>query len=417
MKKKIILTFLLTMVVLVMQAQRHETFNDRIQSLQVVANDDWLSLPIYELGNGSVSISFDDLTHEYHRYAYRLEHCRADWSPSDQLFESDYCTGFADGSVLEDPQLSNITNTLYTHYSLTIPNDLCRPTISGNYCLTIYDDNTDDKTPILKACFMVLEPDGNRMGVSMEVKDATDATIRTRHQQVSMTLNYGSFTVTNPTQQIHTTVLQNRQWHDARINSAPQYNMPDGLRWDHNKDYIFLAGNEYRKFEILSTDVATLGIERIGWDGADYHVYPFMSAERPNYLYDEDADGAFLLRNSDNYLSETESDYMNVHFVLQAPVIDGDIYVNGDWTLDRFLPKYKMEHDTETGLYEAVIPLKLGYYNYHYLLVRDGVATPLPSEGNFFQTENKYQALVYYRKPGDRTDRLVGYNETQYTNR
>jgi len=38
---------------------------------------------------------------------------------------------------------------------------------------------------------------------------------------------------------------------------------------------------------------------------------------------------------------------------------------------------------------------------------RDGkVAT---TEGNFFQTRNKYQALVYYKGLGDRTWRLVGY--------
>lgn len=418
MRSKIYQILLLSVLFVPAMAQRHEIYNDRIQSLTVVADDDWLSLPIYTLGDGSVAIDFDDLTHEYHRYVYRLEHCQADWSLSEQLFESDYCAGFSDGEVIDSPETSNLTNTLYTHYTLTLPNSHCRPTISGNYRLTIYDDNDDDKSPILAAHFMVLEPEGKRMGVSMEVNDATDATIRTMHQQVSMTINYGTFMVTNPLQQIHTVLLLNRQWHDARIDSQPQYNMSDGLRWDHNKDYIFYAGNEYRKFEILSTDVASMGIDHLSWDGADYHAYPFLDVPRPNYLYDEDADGAFLLRNSDNYLSETESDYMNVHFQLETDgKVNGDIYVNGDWTQDRFLPKYKLERNDETGLYEVVVPMKLGYYNYQYLLVNGNQAKPLPSEGCFYQTENKYQALVYYRKPGDRTDRLVGYNEAQYMKR
>ena len=41
----------------------------------------------------------------------------------------------------------------------------------------------------------------------------------------------------------------------------------------------------------------------------------------------------------------------------------------------------------------------------------DGSFQPLPSEGSFYQTENKYQALVYYRGQGERTDRLVAVDE------
>ena len=33
-------------------------------------------------------------------------------------------------------------------------------------------------------------------------------------------------------------------------------------------------------------------------------------------------------------------------------------------------------------------------------------------DGNFWQTENNYQILVYYRKPGGRFDELVGLGQT-----
>ena len=53
---------------------------------------------------------------------------------------------------------------------------------------------------------------------------------------------------------------------------------------------------------------------------------------------------------------------------------------------------------------------KLGYYSYQYLMVdRQGVVRTMPTEGDFYETENSYQALVYYRGQGDRADRLVGY--------
>ena len=71
-----------------------------------------------------------------------------------------------------------------------------------------------------------------------------------------------------------------------------------------------------------------------------------------------------------------------------------------------------MEYDAKEMAYNIIIPLKQGYYSYQYLLMKeDGTLIPVPSEGNFYQTENKYQALVYYREIGGRTDQLVGFSE------
>jgi hypothetical protein len=49
---------------------------------------------------------------------------------------------------------------------------------------------------------------------------------------------------------------------------------------------------------------------------------------------------------------------------------------------------------------------KQGYYSYHYV---DAEGRTAVTEGNFFQTRNRYQALIYYKGIGDRTWRLVGY--------
>lgn len=404
-----LLTLLLLLLSLPLPAQRHQLLSPDIRSLQVVANGDWQSLPIVELGKGSIAFAFDDLTHEYRRYLYRLEHCEADWSTSESLFESDYCQGFADGNTIDDMQQSLLTNTLYTHYHLQLPNPQCRITMSGNYRLTVYDDNNEEE-PVLIACFMVVEP---LMGISLMASPDTDTDIRGSHQQVSMAIHYNGLRVTAPQEQLTTVVMQNRRWDDARWNPQPQYIMPDQLRYEHNRELIFHAGNEYRKFEILSTDVASMGIDRLRWDGSDAHAYPFPALPRLNYLYDEDANGAFLLRNSDNSEADILSDYLQVHFQLPCPApLDYDIYVNGDFTYDSFLPSYQMHYDPALPGYEAVIPLKLGYYSYQ-LLMLDGnrQPCPLPSEGSFYQTENSYQALVYYRQPGARTDRLVGYQQ------
>jgi len=182
--------------------------------------------------------------------------------------------------------------------------------------------------------------------------------------------------------------------------------------WDHNRDLIFPAGNEYHKFETLDPTHTTMGLQRVGWDGKQYHAWIFTDEPRPHYLYDEDADGAFCIRNSDNVNIDTECEYIQTHFTLKAPRQNGTVYLNGAWTNDRFDKRVEMTWNENDGLYEAVVPLKQGYYNYQYLLMhQDGTLSPLPSDGSFYQTENSYQLLVYFRGQGERTDRLVGYGK------
>ena len=115
-------------------AQNHEIYSEDISSLKVVADDRWLSLPVIDMNAGeTVNISFDQLSHEYHRYTYKIEHCEADWSTTTSLFESDFIDGFYNGLVIDNVELSLNTAQLYTHYSLTIPNKDCRLKLSGNY--------------------------------------------------------------------------------------------------------------------------------------------------------------------------------------------------------------------------------------------------------------------------------------------
>ena len=191
--------------------------------------------------------------------------------------------------------------------------------------------------------------------------------------------------------------------------------LPDGLKWEHNRDLIFQAGNEYHKYEILDVAYPTMGIDRIVWDGNNYQVYPYTCEPRLNYLYDEDANGAFYIRNSDNIENDISSEYVYVNYVLRVPErLNGEVYINGMWTYDQFTPEYMMQYDELSKCYTAKLFQKQGYYSYQYVLIgEDGVSCVVPSEGNFYQTENKYQALVYYRGQGERTDRLLGYQQVQ----
>jgi len=390
-------------------AQRNETHHPRIATLQVVAGTDWLSMPITWLGGSPINIDFDDLTHDYHRYTYQIVHCDAHWQPSDGLNDTDYLQGINGEYVIEDVEQSLNTDRLYTHYHLSIPNANCSLKMSGNYKVIVTDDNTGEE--MLTACFMVVDP---KMSVALGYDSNTDIDVNKRHQQVSMSVDFGDIRVTNPTQQLKTVVLQNGRWDNAVANAQPDYVSADGLRWRHCRQLIFDAGNVYRKFELLDLDHPTMGIDELSWDGTQYHAYLHTDEPRPSYVHDESPQGSFYIRNSDNQAPTYTCGYAQVHFSLKAPRQAGKVYINGDWTYDELSSQYTMQYDDSTSCYHATLPLKQGYYSYQYLVQQsDGTLRPVSSEGNFYQTQNRYDALVYYRGPGDRCDRLVGWKNVR----
>ena len=388
----------------------HRVLSPTVKGLQVVKNYDFEDLPVLQMGNGDMlTIGFDELSHEYRRYTYRLEPCNPDWTPTEGLFESDWLRGF-NGLPIEDYDNSLNTITLYTHYTLHFPNANCRPRISGNYRLHITDDETGDDAIIIE--LRVVEP---LMNVGLSVTTNTDLDHNGRYQQVGMTVNYNRVRVTRPSDQLQTVVMQNGREDNMKTNVRPDFTTAEGLRWDHNKGLIFEAGNEYHKFEVLDPSHPTMGLDITRWNEATrtWHVWPLTVEERRSYVYDEDADGAFLQRNSDNYEIDRTSEYVYVHyqFVPRREYTDGNVVIGGKWTTEA-PGQYVMAYDDETKTYNATVLQKLGYYNYMLLLQDyDGTTHTLPEEGSFFQTENRYQAFVYYRGTGERSWRLVGFQE------
>lgn len=386
---------------------RSVVYDQRVKTLQIVVNQDWLSPPVMKLGSDDVlNIGFDELSHTYHRYVYRLEHCEADWSPSENIFESDWLEGF-NGRPIEDYENSLNTTVLYTHYRLQIPNEHCRLKMSGNYRLHVYDDDDED-VEVLCAEFRVVEP---LMNVGLSITTNTDIDFNSSHQQVAMTVKTGSLNITNEDEQLWTVVMQNSREDSQKINPKPFYRRMGALEWEHNRQLIFDAGNEYHKFEVLDVSHATMGIDHITWDGTNYQAYPFTNSPRPNYLYDQDANGAFYIRNSDNIENDRTCDYVYVNYKMLASRYSDDIIIDGNWTTEDS-NYYIMTYDESDHSYNARILQKQGYYSYQYMLRNsDGQTRVMPEEGSFFETENRYQAFVYYKGISERTWRLVGYQQ------
>lgn len=398
MKKEILFGLLLLATTL--QAG-NKIYSPMVKTLTTIVNNDWQNRPVMELGSRDVlHIGFDELSHDSHRYICHLTRCEADWSETTDVFESDWLQGF-NGFPLDDYQNSLNTTVNYTHYEFTIPNSQCMIRMSGNYRLSVFDeDNGHEK--ILDAEFYVVEPIVN---IGLNLTTNTDIDVNKSHQQVSINLEYKDLNVIRPDDEIYTVVMQNWNEQTARLNPAPQYTYHQGLRWEHQRELIFDAGNEYHKFEVLDVSHPTMGIDRIGWDGKRYQAFPFTTTIRRNYLTDESANGAFYIRNSNRSEIAYTCDYVWVNYTLEAPY-SGEIFLQGQWTNNADATVYQMQYDANSQCYIAQVMQKQGYYSYQYV---DKDGRTAPTEGNFFQTRNKYQVLVYYKGLGDRTWRLVGY--------
>ena len=397
-----------------MTSARHQVISPNVKSLEVILNNDFTALPILQLGSDDhLQIGFDELSHDYHRYVCHLEPCNPDWTPAEGIFESDWLVGFNDVPI-DDYENSINTRTLYTHYSFQFPNTQCRIKMSGNYRIYINDEDSDDENVAIIE-FRVLE---QLTHVGLGVTTNTDIDLNKSHQQVSMTVNLNNINVTRPEEQIQTFVMQNGREDNMKENVAPNYITPQSLRWEHNRHLIFEAGNEYHKYEILDPRHITMGLAAMTWDedSETYHAVPYPCSVQSSYLYDEDANGDFLLRNSDNYEATRTSEYVFVHYLLKVnqPYDNARILIDGRWTTED-KDNYVMSYDESQKAYHGVILQKLGYYNYQFLMEDlDGTTHQVPEEGSFFQTENTYQAFVYYRGTGERTWRLVGYQQKTF---
>lgn len=397
-------------------AQESAVFLPNLRSLRVMVNGAWENDPVMVLGGSNyVEISFDDLRHDYVRYTYHLTHCNADWTPSD-LLESEYMDGF-NGQRIEDYEQSTHTAMLYNHYTLTLPNNEIRSIlVSGNYRVDIYEDGDDE--PVATACFAVCE---GRVGISFDISANTDIDTYKAHQQVNFSINYSRYSLVRHAEtELQAVVVQNRRWDNCVRDLHPTYLRSNQLIYTHNRQLIFDAANEYRRMEILDDHVPTMRVESMQYLAPYYNAFIMTDEPRTSYVYDQDQDGRYYVRNGDNIDNETESEYYITHFTLSMPALaGGDVFLNGELTNNRLSEEYRMEYNLIDHCYELALPLKQGSYNYQYLFVRDGDSTGSTAEieGNFHQTENEYAVYVYHRAFGERYDRLVGYYKEKYTSR
>lgn len=394
------------------QVYETRAFSDRFKTIRTDVEGRDLFPPIIELNsNEHITISFDEMTEEASYLQYSLVHCNADWRPS-ALSELEYLDGF-NTNPIETFDYSIATFAHYVHYSLTLPNEDVQFKASGNYVLLVYPENEPEQI-LLQVCFSVYE---NDILVAPSVTSRTDIDYNREHQQVSVSLNANNYRIQNPYNELKVSVTPNGRRDQEVIVNRPLRVQGNQVIFDHDRNLIFEAGNEFRRFEMVATRYAGLGVEKIYHFDPYYHVVLATSEPRAetSYLYDKTQNGRFVIRQSGANDSDTEADYFVVHFTLDSdPISGGKIYIDGEMTNHLYTPYNEMVYNPQTGQYEKTLLLKQGSYNYQYLFLPDGAssATAAPIEGNYYQTVNEYLVKVYHRAPGERYDKLIGIGMT-----
>ena len=354
---------------------------------------------------GSVlELSFDDLDADGKEYQYKIEHMTPNWEPSN-LIANQYINGFEQNYI---SNVENSFNTLqnYSHYSVQIPNQSTIITKSGNYLLSVINE---DYEVVFTRKFVLYE---NTTTTGVAVYRSRDTKTVNEQQTVQFSVNYPGIRINNPFQEIKVTLLQNNNWNTAITNLQPQFLRPNQLVYNHTLKSNFWGGNESLHFDNKYIRNTNLNIAKTEQKEI-FHSYLYIDEPRAEkkYTYNPDINGQFVVRTLDGKNPKTEADYAMIHFALDAfePYTNKDVYVYGAFNNFELNSENKMSYNKTEQFYEAKVPLKQGFYNYNYATVNaNGKVDLTEIDGSFFQTENEYTVIVYYKPFGEIYHRVIG---------
>lgn len=383
----------------------NKVYAAQVKTVQCYNTQKEQSVPVIRLGSAEqLLFSFDDLSGGSKSYAYTIVHCSWDWKDSG-ISVLDYLDGITEDRMT-DYEYSSKTIQPYTHYSLKLPNEQIRPKISGNYLLKVYLDGQPDQLVCTQRFYIV----NAQSDLKMTVLPSNEVSLRFSNQKLNITVRPG-FTVQNPDAELKLIVMQNADPLTARLTARPSAIKPAELDYNAMNSNDFPGGNEFRTFDFRSLRFQGTHVSEV--KGDSILLFPDENRNAPKYTRQIDNNGAFFIRNQDNLDNDLSSDYANVQFSLHAAAGQpaGEAYVTGRFNNFSLNEESKMQYSQKDQAFHSTLLLKQGVYDYRYVWkdAASGKISPVYFEGSFVETENSYQAFLYYRRPGSRWDELTGY--------
>jgi hypothetical protein len=381
-------------------------YESDIRTVRVYQKSSGFPFPILTLGSDDgVVLEFDQIRSERDFYQYTLIHCDAKWNPS-ALSRTQTLDGMGYDNI-ETANFSNGTLMQYTHYGVAIPSEQTKPKLSGNYLLLVYR-NFNEADIVFSRRIMVLQSQG---AVNIQLSQSKQVELRSTHQQVNFSFikNF----MPNAMQDVKAVILRNGEWMYGIDDLKPMFIVGNEMQYNHQLGNQMDGMNQYRFFDIRSFRSSTAGVKSRMNIANQKHVILVNDKSRrfERYFNWADYNGRVFYDNKDLPMpagTAFESDYCFVHFSVQADAeLKEPVYVYGEMSDWRILESHRMYFNA----YEAVIPLKQGYYNYVFGVKNEetGVLDFSPFEGQHSETENNYMVLIYHRNPAMGYDELVGY--------
>jgi len=382
-------------------------FGQNIQSIQLFNPQTNDETPVITM-NQQLVLSFDDLTNSSELYRYTIKHFDRKWE-DDNLFFSEIANGSMN-ALLDQFQYSFNTLQAYTHYTLKFPNEKIQPKISGNFELIVYKSSVDQ--PLFKRRFSVVEDNVN---LALNISRIADAKNPNINQRVEVQAVAKAGDLTSNVNSISLTVMQNNNPNMKITNQKPSATMGNKLLFQQ-LNLAFPGNNEFYYFDNKNMRMAADMVRETGIvDGINQTYLHPVWAYPLNYQYQPDVNGAWYYRRNDLGLERDaarEADYAWVHFSLDSDPIDKELYIVGGFNDFKATKEFQMHYDEAAKQYIAKIYMKQGFYNYILASKEANGSLNLGEvNGNFWQTENLYQAFLYYKPFGRNYDGLAGYGE------
>ena len=385
------------------------SYSQNIKSIQLRALGDNVYTAIVPLGT-VLELSFDDLEADGKDYHYKIEHMTHDWKKS-RLLSSQFIDGFDENTIIN---VTNSFNTLqsYTHYEVKIPNANTIITKSGNYLISVLDD---DDNILFTRKFVLYE---SAATVAIQASRSRNATTLNTQQTIEFSVNYPNLRINNPQQEINVVLLKNENWNETITNLQPTFFKPNQFKYTYSNKTNFWGGNEYLNFDskfLRNKSINIVKIER--GDVFQHYVYPYSYDPYLTYRYNPDINGQFVFRTLEGNDARTEADYARMHFTLDAeePFNDKKVHVYGAFNNFEIDDETELTYNFDDSSYRGSILMKQGFYNYTFATVDEfGNVDTNEINGSFFQTENQYTVIVYFKPFGSLYDRVIGMGSVSF---
>ncbi|WP_333663731.1 type IX secretion system plug protein domain-containing protein [Chishuiella changwenlii] len=382
-----------------------------IKTIQVFNPQTNDNTPIIRLNSGEyLFFLFDDLDAGYKRYQYSIEHRNADWTPSN-IFQSEFLNGVNTDYARIHKNSFN-TYQRYTNYQIKFPNEQMNVKLPGNYIIKVFLEN--DNNPILTQRFAIYQPTTD---VGVMVSRFNNPTKKELNQRLQVQVASGTQDLLEVPDGAKLFLMKNNNWKEGFFINRPTFSRSNLLTYS-DTNILFNGGSEYNWFDNKNLEVPSLTTEKAFRKDSVFHTVLRVDIPKYNLPYDDfpDINGNYYIRNNrfgNEYIANSEADYSWVYFALDAFEDQNGLYAPyvigafNNWRIDE---NSKLEKD-DSGLWVTELFLKQGYYNYQYVVknTKTGQIDPSYVSGSFWQTENQYQALFYYRPWGQRYDVLMGY--------